>query len=97
MEKNREANMSDLMHAGLTGYLRRARMETGEQREDGALVLVIDGQYRVYCHPAPGRALVLARRGWRRCRRMRRRPTPCWSRPCGRPGCGWRRIPRRWC
>ncbi|MGV3656040.1 MAG: CesT family type III secretion system chaperone [Noviherbaspirillum sp.] len=54
--------MIEDMHAGLAGYLRRTGMETGDEREDGGVVLVVDGQYRVYCHPAPGRALVLEAR-----------------------------------
>jgi hypothetical protein len=41
-----------LRHLGLAGYLKRNRFEAGDERGDGALVLVFDNQYRVHFHPA---------------------------------------------
>ncbi|NIM42009.1 MAG: hypothetical protein GTN86_12645 [Xanthomonadales bacterium] len=39
-------------HAGLQGYLLRAKLEPGAERADGALVIVFDGNLRVLIHPA---------------------------------------------
>ena len=39
-------------HAGLDEYLARHRLTGGDPRTDGAVVLVFDDQYRVYCRPA---------------------------------------------
>jgi hypothetical protein len=51
--------MSELKHAGLAGYLLRARLNAGAPREDGAVALVFDGNMRVLLHPAPRGDLVL--------------------------------------
>ena len=39
-------------HAGLDEYLARNRLTGGDPRTDGAVVLVFDDRYRVYCRPA---------------------------------------------
>lgn len=39
-------------HAGLQGYLLRARLEPGADRADGAVAIVFDGNLRVLIHPA---------------------------------------------
>lgn len=39
-------------HAGLQGYLLRARLEPGAGRADGAVAIVFDGNLRVLIHPA---------------------------------------------
>jgi len=54
--------MREQEHAGLTAYLRRNGMDQGSQRSDGALVLIFDGQYRIYFRPAPKGALALETR-----------------------------------
>ncbi|MDB5840440.1 MAG: hypothetical protein JWQ23_2392 [Herminiimonas sp.] len=54
--------MPDALHVGLAGYLSRNRFSGDDEREDGALVLVIDDQYRVFCHPAQHGDLVFEAR-----------------------------------
>lgn len=39
-------------HAGLQGYLLRARLAPGAERADGAIAIVFDGNLRVLIHPA---------------------------------------------
>ena len=46
-------------HAGLDEYLARNQLGGGEARNDGAVVLVFDEQYRVYCRPAQHGDVVL--------------------------------------
>lgn len=41
-----------IRHAGLQGYLLRARLEPGAERADGAIAIVFDGNLRVLIHPA---------------------------------------------
>lgn len=50
------------LHSGLAGFLDRQRLTSGQllqPRVDGAIVLSIDAQNRVYCRPAPHGDLVL--------------------------------------
>jgi hypothetical protein len=49
---------SSLSHAGLAGYLLRARIEPGAPRHDGSLALVFDGNVRVLMHPGARGELV---------------------------------------
>jgi hypothetical protein len=46
-------------HRGLQSYLTRNQVGVADDRADGAVVLVFDEQYRVYCRPAPRGDLVL--------------------------------------
>lgn len=43
---------NSIRHAGLQGYLLRARLEPGAERPDGAIAIVFDGNQRVLIHPA---------------------------------------------
>jgi hypothetical protein len=49
-------------HAGLSGYMMRNQIVPEAARSDGALVLMFDKKYRVYCRPAPRGDLVLEAR-----------------------------------
>jgi hypothetical protein len=51
--------MNSHTHAGLAGYMLRARLDAGAPRPDGATVLVFDGNMRVMLHPAGRGDLVL--------------------------------------
>ncbi len=51
--------MLDRIHNGLAGYLSRQGLRRQAERVDGAVVLVFDKRYRVYCRPAPHGDLVL--------------------------------------
>lgn len=51
----------EYLHSGLAGFLERQQFDTqqvAQPRVDGAVVLVIDSQNRVYCRPAPHGDLV---------------------------------------
>lgn len=53
------------LHSGLAGFIDRQRLTSGqilEPRVDGAIVLSIDAQNRIYCRPAPHGDLVLESR-----------------------------------
>ncbi len=54
--------MLDRVHNGLAGYLSRQGMRRQAERVDGAVVLVFDKRYRVFCRPAPHGDLVLESR-----------------------------------
>ncbi len=54
--------MLDRIHNGLAGYLSRQQMRRQAERVDGAVVLVFDKRYRVYCRPAQQGDLVLESR-----------------------------------
>lgn len=41
-------------HAGLRGYLLRAKLPGSSERADGAMAIVFDGNLRVLIHPASG-------------------------------------------
>ena len=50
------------LHSGLAGFIDRQRLTSGQllqPRVDGAIVLSIDAQNRIYCRPAPHGDLVL--------------------------------------
>lgn len=50
------------LHSGLAGFLEREKLNSQyglQPRVDGAIVLSIDSQSRVYCRPAPHGDLVL--------------------------------------
>ena len=50
------------LHSGLAGFIDRQRLSSSQllqPRVDGAIVLSIDSQNRVYCRPAPHGDLVL--------------------------------------
>lgn len=49
----------DRLHAGLAGYSERHQLAAPPDRVDGAIVLSVDGRYRIYCRPAPHGDLVL--------------------------------------
>jgi hypothetical protein len=51
--------MSDRLHSGLSGYLERQGLAWKKERIDGAVVLNLDEQFRVYCRQAPFGDLVL--------------------------------------
>lgn len=51
--------MLDRIHNGLAGYLSRQGLRQQAERVDGALVLVFDRRYRVYCWQASHGDLVL--------------------------------------
>jgi hypothetical protein len=44
--------ISSMTHSGLSGYLLRARIDSGTARSDGSIALVFDGNVRVVLHPA---------------------------------------------
>lgn len=46
-------------HGGLASYLARNQFDPAEERPDGAIVLVFDEKYRVFCRPASRGDLVL--------------------------------------
>jgi hypothetical protein len=48
--------------AALLGFLQRFQLKLGQERVDGAIVLTLDKQYRVYCRPAPFGDLVMESR-----------------------------------
>jgi hypothetical protein len=48
--------------AALSGFLERFQLKLGQERVDGAIVLTLDKQYRVYCRPAPFGDLVMESR-----------------------------------
>ena len=51
--------MRSQRHDGLASYLaRRNQVGAADERSDGAVVLVFDEQYRVFCRPAPRGDLV---------------------------------------
>jgi hypothetical protein len=54
--------MPSLDHAGLNGYMLRARLKPGAPRSDGAVALVFDGNMRVLMHPAGRGDIVLEAR-----------------------------------
>ncbi len=54
--------MLDRVHNGLAGYLSRNGMRQQAERVDGAVVLVFDKRYRVFCRPAPHGDVVLESR-----------------------------------
>lgn len=54
--------MLDRLHAGLAGFLERQQMVPQKERVDGAVVVTLDGRYRVFCRPAPHGDLVLESR-----------------------------------
>lgn len=43
-----------IRHAGLQGYLLRAKLPVSSDRADGAIAIVFDGNLRVLIHPADG-------------------------------------------
>ncbi len=45
--------MPEQTHNGLVGYMASQNLSPSENRQDGAVVLVIDRRYRVFCRPAP--------------------------------------------
>lgn len=49
----------DRLHAGLAGYAERFQLAAPVNRVDGAVVLSVDGSYRIYCRPAPHGDLIL--------------------------------------
>ncbi|MES3002894.1 MAG: CesT family type III secretion system chaperone [Pseudomonadota bacterium] len=51
--------MTKVRHAGLSDYLLRSRIDPGEPRPDGSIVLVFDANMRVLLNPAPRGDLVL--------------------------------------
>ena len=51
--------MLDRIHNGLAGYLYRQGLRQQAERVDGAVVLVFDRRYRVFCRPAAHGDLVL--------------------------------------
>jgi hypothetical protein len=51
--------MLDRIHNGLAGYLSRQGLRQQAERVDGAVVLIFDKRYRVYCRPALHGDLVL--------------------------------------
>jgi hypothetical protein len=46
-------NSKKFFHAGLATYFDRNNMQASEVKSDGAIVLLIDKRYRVFCRPAP--------------------------------------------
>lgn len=54
--------MLDRLHSGLSGFLERQQLVPPTERMDGAVVVTLDGRYRVYCRPAPHGDLVLESR-----------------------------------
>lgn len=54
--------MLDRVHNGLAGYLSRHGMRRQAERVDGAIVLIFDKRYRVYCRPASHGDIVLESR-----------------------------------
>ncbi len=54
--------MLDRLHTGLSGFLERQQLPPQKERMDGAVVVTLDGHYRVYCRPAPHGDLVLESR-----------------------------------
>lgn len=54
--------MHSQLHNGLAGYLARHRMQLQEDRVDGAVTLLVDQRYRIFCRPAPHGDLVLESR-----------------------------------
>jgi len=54
--------MHSHLHNGFAGYLERHRMQSEIERMDGAVVLLFDRRYRVFCRPAPHGDLVLESR-----------------------------------
>jgi hypothetical protein len=54
--------MHSHLHNGFAGYLARHRMQSEIERVDGAVVLLFDRRYRVFCRPAPHGDLVLESR-----------------------------------
>ena len=52
----------DRYPAALSGFLNRYQLNLGEERVDGAVVLTLDKEYRVYCRPAPYGDLVMESR-----------------------------------
>jgi hypothetical protein len=54
--------MHSQLHNGFAGYLARHRLQSDIERVDGAVVLLFDRRYRVFCRPAPHGDLVLESR-----------------------------------
>ncbi len=54
--------MQDRLHTGLSGFLERQQLVPQKKRMDGAVVVTLDGRYRVFCRPAPHGDLVLESR-----------------------------------
>jgi hypothetical protein len=54
--------MHSHLHNGLAGYLARHHLERQAERVDGAVALLFDRRYRVFCRPAPHGDLVLESR-----------------------------------
>lgn len=51
--------MLERIHSGLAGFLNRQNMSPDHSRLDGALILNIDKNYRIYCRPGPHGDLIL--------------------------------------
>ena len=51
--------MLDRIHNGLAGYMERKNIKRPAERTDGAVVILVDRRYRVFCRPAPHGDLVL--------------------------------------
>jgi hypothetical protein len=62
MMKNRLSGAARAMHPGLAGYMTGNAIGMPEARHDGALVLVIDGLYRIFFRPAQHGDLVMEAR-----------------------------------
>ena len=54
--------MAEMLHAGLSGYMSRLKLPAQKPRTDGALVLVVDSHYRIFCRPGPHGDLILESR-----------------------------------
>lgn len=48
-----------IFHAGLSTYFERKKIQVAEARSDGAIVLLIDKRYRIFCRPASRGDLIL--------------------------------------
>lgn len=45
--------ITDRLHGALAAYFDQYQLSTPLERIDGAVVLAVDGRYRIYCRPGP--------------------------------------------
>lgn len=50
---------AQFFHSGLSNYFDRKNLQVAEARADGAVVLLLDKRYRVFCRPASHGDLIL--------------------------------------
>ena len=48
-----------IFHSGLSTYFERLNLQINEPRSDGAIVLLLDKRYRIFCRPASHGDLIL--------------------------------------